>query len=65
MISLLERDMTRQEFLVTSGTILLGLIGVTALLKNLSKLFDEHGGTPSQRLAPMAKRGFGSGQYGA
>ncbi len=65
MISLLQKEMSRQEFLVTSGTILLGLFGVTALIKNLSKLSDEHGGKAPSRMALASKQTFGGGAYGA
>jgi hypothetical protein len=58
MHSLLSREMTRKEFLVTSGMLLLGLFGVTALLKNVTSLLDVHS-------SPVAKKGFGSQPYGA
>jgi hypothetical protein len=66
MYVLLSKPMTRQEFLTTCGVILLGLLGVTAFLKNLSHVLQEH----SQRTArlpifPTSQRlSFGVGPYG-
>jgi hypothetical protein len=64
MHDLFYRQMSRREFLVTCGIILLGLLGVTALLRNLSGLFGEQ--TRPVRLAfpSSARLGFGIGSYG-
>lgn len=58
MHSLLAKEMTRKEFLVACGMLLLGLSGIPALLKNVSSVLDTHA-------QPSVKKGFGSQPYGA
>jgi len=64
MHDLFDRHMTRREFLSTCGIILLGLIGVTAFLKNLSSLFNDQT-HPVRLVLPTSPRlRFGLGPYG-
>lgn len=52
---LLNRKMTRKQFLVSLGGIFLTIFGISSLLKNLKEV-----GIEKQEI----KRKFGSGQYG-
>jgi hypothetical protein len=56
--SLLKKDMTRKEFLQAIGAAIVGVIGLTAFLKNIDK-FAQH-----QTNDKVAKTGYGSSPYG-
>ena len=57
--------LTRQEFLVYMGAILVGVLGIPSLLKLVS---DVKPGSNTQKLDKLAtrtkSRSFGSGSYG-
>lgn len=54
---LLQKDMSRKEFLQTIGAILLGFIGLTAFLKNIDNF------TQAQTKG-KAETGYGKSPYG-
>ncbi len=54
---LLEKKLTRKEFLLHLGLLLFAITGISGLLKTLS---DPHLVTRNTK----AKNGFGSGSYG-
>jgi len=58
--SLLSKEMTRREFLVHVGVLLLVITGVSGLLKTLS---DPHLSSSNNNSA-RSRAGFGSGPYG-
>lgn len=58
--SLLKKDMTRKEFLQTAGAAILGIVGLTAFLKNL----DKFAGNQTKTLSNSKKTGYGSSPYG-
>ena len=55
MSNFLDRKMTRQQFLLTLGMLVLTVSGVSGALKRISKL------SPPK---PKAVSGFGNGPYG-
>jgi len=55
--NLLERNMTRKQFLATSGAIALTALGVTGTLKKL-------GDATAPRNISSKSKGFGSTPYG-
>lgn len=59
---LLKREMTRRDFLKLTGATLVGIIGISNVLKNIDKF-----ATPSRK--PVAQnqkvdRGYGANPYG-
>lgn len=52
---LLEKEVSRKEFLKSAGIILLSIVGVTGMLKAISSLGENK----------QQKQGFGKGPYGA
>ncbi len=60
MHSLFHKEMTRREFLTTCGAIVLALVGITAIMRNVTSVFSD-AATPPAR----ASTGFGAGRYGA
>lgn len=53
---IMQKEVSRKEFLYYIGVALLSVIGVTAMLQNLSKL---HGGTNQKE-----SLGYGASPYG-
>ncbi len=53
---LLQKKMSRKEFLIFLGVIFLTVSGLNSILNNLNKVIDNK---------PNPKQGFGSGPYGA
>lgn len=49
----MQKEMTRKEFLLYAGILLLTITGISGIWKNVSGIVN---GTP--------KKGFGSGPYG-
>lgn len=60
---LMNKPMSRKDFLAHVGVAMVGLIGVSAAIKNLSELSKK----PTGKAVPdsKVKRGFGGGSYGA
>ncbi len=59
---LMQKPMTRKEFLKHMGAVTLGLVGVSAFLRNLSQPYKK----TKETVLPKAKNGYGSGRpYGA
>jgi predicted tellurium resistance membrane protein TerC len=54
---LLQKDMSRKQFLQMAGAAVLSVIGFTAFLKNLEKFAGHHSGK-------KVERGYGSSSYG-
>lgn len=54
----LERQVSRSEFLKFSGVAILGVIGVTGFLKNL------HQSIPTKTLQKRSASGYGRSPYG-
>lgn len=59
--TILEKDMSRREFLGYIGAAFLGVIGVSGILKAL--MSHETGGV-TKRVASPAEFGYGSTPYG-
>ena len=59
---ILTKEMTRKEFLTYFGLLILTVFGISALLKNISKLSP----TKKQKVVASAERksSFGTGGYG-
>lgn len=53
LTNLMQKEMTRKEFLLYAGILLLTITGISGIWKNVSGIVN---GTP--------KKGFGSGPYG-
>lgn len=56
--TILKQKMTRKEFLVTLGVLVIALIGISGLIEKITK-------TQPLAQASKPKRDFGSGAYGA
>lgn len=59
--NLLKKEMTRKEFLKVAGTTLVGVVGITGVLKNLDKF-----AAPEKKPTEEKKvtTGYGGGPYG-
>jgi len=55
---MLQREISRSEFLKFSGVTILGLIGVTSFLKNL------HESIPGSTINKRVGKGYGRSPYG-
>lgn len=60
--NLLKKEMTRKDFLKLTGATLVGIVGISNVLKNLDK-FATPEKTPTAEKA-KASRGYGSSAYG-
>jgi hypothetical protein len=60
---MLEKKVTRKEFLVYLGMLFLTIFGISSLLKSLSKLSPTKKRLSKSSL-PAGRQGFGSGAYG-
>jgi hypothetical protein len=60
---LLNKKMSRKDFLAHIGLAAAGVVGVSAAMKNLSELGRNK--SRPKRQANVAPRGFGGGKYGA
>lgn len=60
--NILQKEMSRKEFLKVSGAAILGLIGVSGFIQNLHKL----SGTASTQAPAQVKtaKGYGTSAYG-
>jgi hypothetical protein len=59
LTDLLEKDMSRKEFLIHVGGVALAVVGVTGLMRKLADPFGKQ-----QRPAPEAAAGYGHSPYG-
>lgn len=60
--NLLKREMTRKDFLKLTGATLVGIVGISNVLKNLDKF-----AAPEKKPAPQEEKivsGYGSSAYG-
>jgi hypothetical protein len=60
--NLLKQEMTRKDFLKLAGTTLVGVVGISNVLKNLDKF-----STPEKKTASKENKvtsGYGSSVYG-
>lgn len=57
---LLNEEMDRKAFLKYTGTVVLGMIGVTGLLKNIL----GHRALPAQPTAAKKSTGYGASKFG-
>lgn len=58
---LLEKEMSRKEFLQHVGVITLGVIGLSALMSRFSQSIDYQ---PKQKLGAQNSNGYGIRSYG-
>ncbi len=61
MHSLFHKEMTRREFLTACGALLFALIGITAIIRNVTSIFSD----ATAPTAARANAGFGIGPYGS
>jgi hypothetical protein len=58
--ALLQKEMSRKEFLRISGAAILGVVGVTSAVQNLHKLAGTQASTTSHKVSS----GYGGSAYG-
>ena len=56
---LLQKDMTRQEFIATLGLGIISILGFSSILK-----FLLEGTNPSHKAASPSRHGYGASSYG-
>lgn len=62
VFGVLNKKMTRTEFLRYLGLMMVSVIGISTMLKNLSELDPK--AKKTNKLSSSGKRTFGSGAYG-
>lgn len=62
--NLLRTELSRKEFLQYMGVVLLGLVGITGLIKNLHRSLPKRVSQTSSRTA-TSSQGYGRRTYGS